>query len=243
MAASSRAPVVSTRKRKFEEDERQTIPNVLQGEVARLDPKFLVNLDPSHCSNSGAVHLICKLGERRAGLAGRLLAQPRPPGICPLSSGPTRESRRTCLGAGPEPACSHPCPHPGHGSLFPPVQLQLRVSEETGSAGVSAWAPHWPLQGLQAWWALPGHRCPRVLQMTRISPACRRWSSACLPTTPPRARCGSIGSGSTVGDRGAGTRRSSTSPRPRALFLGGRSRWPRRPTGRGVSLPTTPLQC
>ncbi|CAI9157452.1 unnamed protein product [Rangifer tarandus platyrhynchus] len=58
------APVVSTRKRKFEEDERQTIPNVLQGEVARLDPKFLVNLDPSHCSNNGTVHLICKLDDK-----------------------------------------------------------------------------------------------------------------------------------------------------------------------------------
>uniref|UniRef100_A0A4W2CQB8 Mediator of RNA polymerase II transcription subunit 15 n=1 Tax=Bos indicus x Bos taurus TaxID=30522 RepID=A0A4W2CQB8_BOBOX len=58
------APVVSTRKRKFEEDERQTIPNVLQGEVARLDPKFLVNLDPSHCSSNGAVHLICKLDDK-----------------------------------------------------------------------------------------------------------------------------------------------------------------------------------
>ncbi|XP_065759802.1 mediator of RNA polymerase II transcription subunit 15 isoform X2 [Muntiacus reevesi] len=58
------APVVSTRKRKFEEDERQSIPNVLQGEVARLDPKFLVNLDPSHCSNNGTVHLICKLDDK-----------------------------------------------------------------------------------------------------------------------------------------------------------------------------------
>lgn len=55
--------MVCARKRKFEEDERQSIPNVLQGEVARLDPKFLVNLDPSHCSNNGTVHLICKLGE------------------------------------------------------------------------------------------------------------------------------------------------------------------------------------
>lgn len=60
-----RAPVVSPRKRKYEEDERQTIPNVLQGEVARLNPKFLVNLDPSHCSNNGTVHLICKLGKQR----------------------------------------------------------------------------------------------------------------------------------------------------------------------------------
>lgn len=55
--------MVCARKRRFEEDERQSIPNVLQGEVARLDPKFLVNLDPSHCSNNGTVHLICKLGE------------------------------------------------------------------------------------------------------------------------------------------------------------------------------------
>ncbi|XP_062942175.1 mediator of RNA polymerase II transcription subunit 15 isoform X3 [Cynocephalus volans] len=58
------APVLCTRKRKFEEDERQSIPNVLQGEVARLDPKFLVNLDPSHCSNNGTVHLICKLDDK-----------------------------------------------------------------------------------------------------------------------------------------------------------------------------------
>lgn len=59
-----RAPIASPRKRKYEEDERQTIPNVLQGEVARLNPKFLVNLDPSHCSNNGTVHLICKLGKQ-----------------------------------------------------------------------------------------------------------------------------------------------------------------------------------
>ncbi|XP_036305426.1 mediator of RNA polymerase II transcription subunit 15 isoform X4 [Pipistrellus kuhlii] len=58
------APVVCARKRKLEEDERQSIPNVLQGEVARLDPKFLVNLDPSHCSNNGTVHLICKLDDK-----------------------------------------------------------------------------------------------------------------------------------------------------------------------------------
>lgn len=58
------APVVCTRKRRMEDDERQSIPNVLQGEVARLDPKFLVNLDPSHCSNNGTVHLICKLDDK-----------------------------------------------------------------------------------------------------------------------------------------------------------------------------------
>ncbi|XP_004716377.1 mediator of RNA polymerase II transcription subunit 15 [Echinops telfairi] len=57
-------PAVCTRKRKFEEDERQSIPNVLQGEVARLDPKFLVNLDPSLCSNNGTVHLVCRLDDK-----------------------------------------------------------------------------------------------------------------------------------------------------------------------------------
>lgn len=58
------APLTSPRKRKYEDDERQTIPNVLQGEVARLNPKFLVNLDPAHCSNNGTVHLICKLDDK-----------------------------------------------------------------------------------------------------------------------------------------------------------------------------------
>lgn len=125
-AASCRAPVVSTRKRKFEEDERQSIPNVLQGEVARLDPKFLVNLDPSHCSNDGAVHLICKLGERWAGAAGTA-CRPSPALLesarCPPR--PTRESTRACLGAGSAPARARVPPR--HGSPLPPVQLQLHA--------------------------------------------------------------------------------------------------------------------
>ncbi|XP_059555524.1 mediator of RNA polymerase II transcription subunit 15-like [Myotis daubentonii] len=58
------APVVCARKRKLEEDEQQSIPDVLQGEVARLDPKFLVNLDPSHCSDNGTIHLICRLNDK-----------------------------------------------------------------------------------------------------------------------------------------------------------------------------------
>ncbi|XP_057673691.1 mediator of RNA polymerase II transcription subunit 15 [Corythoichthys intestinalis] len=57
-------PSVSSRKRKQDEDERQTVPNILQGEVARLDVKFLVQLDPAHCSNNGAVHLVCKLEDK-----------------------------------------------------------------------------------------------------------------------------------------------------------------------------------
>lgn len=123
MAASSRAPVVSTRKRKFEEDERQSIPNVLQGEVARLDPKFLVNLDPSHCSNNGTVHLICKLGECWGGAGGTACSpQPSPPGTWNLPAvvlGPHAWGC-TCLGAGPEPALSHPPPRPAPGTEAPP---------------------------------------------------------------------------------------------------------------------------
>ncbi|XP_061556088.1 mediator of RNA polymerase II transcription subunit 15 isoform X1 [Phycodurus eques] len=57
-------PPVSSRKRKSDEDERQTVPDILQGEVARLDVKFLVHLDPAHCSNNGAVHLVCKLEDK-----------------------------------------------------------------------------------------------------------------------------------------------------------------------------------
>lgn len=57
-------PNISGRKRRLEEEERHNIPNVLQGEVARLDVKFLVNLDPSFCSNNGTVHLVCKLDDK-----------------------------------------------------------------------------------------------------------------------------------------------------------------------------------
>lgn len=60
-----RGPIIPTRKRKYEDDDRQTISNILQREVARLDSKFLVDLNPSFCSNNGTVHLICKLGEFR----------------------------------------------------------------------------------------------------------------------------------------------------------------------------------
>jgi mediator of RNA polymerase II transcription subunit 15 len=66
LSSLHRGPIIAARKRKHEEDDRQTIPNILQGEVARLNAKFLVNLDPSFCSNNGTVHLICKLGELRA---------------------------------------------------------------------------------------------------------------------------------------------------------------------------------
>lgn len=109
-AASSRAPVLCARKRKFEEDERQSIPNVLQGEVARLDPKFLVSLDPSHCSNNGTVHLICKLGEYpgRAELARTepSAAAPRLPGCASEQAQPTHFHLSPVCQGSPSPLSS-----------------------------------------------------------------------------------------------------------------------------------------
>ena len=133
-AASSRAPVVSTRKRKFEEDERQSIPNVLQGEVARLDPKFLVNLDPSHCSNNGTVHLICKLGECWGGAGGIACSpQPSPPGTWSLPTvflGPHARRKTSALawGLALSPLLSSSTP-PWAQKPLPLIQLWLCAPE------------------------------------------------------------------------------------------------------------------
>ncbi|XP_063965771.1 mediator of RNA polymerase II transcription subunit 15-like isoform X1 [Lytechinus pictus] len=40
------------------------IPNIIQGEVARLAPKFRVNLDPMFHTSSKDVHLICRLDDK-----------------------------------------------------------------------------------------------------------------------------------------------------------------------------------
>lgn len=94
------SPNVSGRKRKHEDEERHSVPNILQGEVARLDVKFLVNLDPSHCSTNGTVHLICKLGERPRCTPpvapGGAVSRPCPPQMTRTS----RASRR-CSSASP----------------------------------------------------------------------------------------------------------------------------------------------
>lgn len=47
-------------KRKYEEESE--IPEVLQGEIARLDARFKVQLDPLQVCGSKTIHLICKLG-------------------------------------------------------------------------------------------------------------------------------------------------------------------------------------
>uniref|UniRef100_A0A8C4QFU1 Mediator complex subunit 15 n=1 Tax=Eptatretus burgeri TaxID=7764 RepID=A0A8C4QFU1_EPTBU len=57
-------PGSSSKKRKLEEEEKQSIPNVLQGEVARLHSKFIVNLDPAQHSSNGTVHIVCKLDDK-----------------------------------------------------------------------------------------------------------------------------------------------------------------------------------
>lgn len=122
-----RTPVISPRKRKYEEDERQTIPNVLQGEVARLNPKFLVNLDPSHCSNNGTVHLICKLGKQ-------------PGKATPGARGPLKPCGRTAVGAAapPPPAAGRGQGGRGVGSRGggqPSLAAQsLSVAKEGGGA-------------------------------------------------------------------------------------------------------------
>lgn len=41
------------------------IPDVLQGEIARLDQRFKVNLDPSQHHGSTAIHLVCQLDDKK----------------------------------------------------------------------------------------------------------------------------------------------------------------------------------
>lgn len=50
-------------KRKKIEDDSAEISDVLQGEIARLDQKFKVQLDPIQHMGSRTVNLICQLGK------------------------------------------------------------------------------------------------------------------------------------------------------------------------------------
>jgi len=49
-------------KRKYEDD--YDVSEVLQGEIARLDPRFKVQLDPLQHMGSKTIHLICKLDDK-----------------------------------------------------------------------------------------------------------------------------------------------------------------------------------
>lgn len=50
-------------KKKRVENNKDELPNILQGEIARLPYRFRISLDPAHHLNSKTVHLICKLGK------------------------------------------------------------------------------------------------------------------------------------------------------------------------------------
>lgn len=132
----------------------------------------------------------------------------------PVLLGPyTLLAQESHWGLGPEPAHSHLSPTcreaPSLLSSCDSAHLRPWGDGEARESGASALQqPHqdlWGLEGAvgeqgydegQAWSQVR----PCVLQMTRTSPACHRWSSACLLTTLPRAHCGSTDSGSTVGD-------------------------------------------
>ncbi|XP_030831566.1 mediator of RNA polymerase II transcription subunit 15 isoform X2 [Strongylocentrotus purpuratus] len=64
----SHFPSPPAKKLKTEHDRSPTtqtaIPNIIQGEVARLAPKFRVNLDPMFHTSSKDVHLICRLDDK-----------------------------------------------------------------------------------------------------------------------------------------------------------------------------------
>ena len=58
------------KKRKLEEDEEDSddddeggVPDVIQGEIARLQRQFRVTLDPSAAASGGAVSLVCHMDD------------------------------------------------------------------------------------------------------------------------------------------------------------------------------------
>ena len=55
-----RPPSPPPKKQKIEEPSK--IPDILQGEIARLDRRFRVKLDPLQHAGSKDIHLVCRLG-------------------------------------------------------------------------------------------------------------------------------------------------------------------------------------
>lgn len=58
-----RAPSPPPKRQRLNDDFCTEIPNVLQGEIARLEHRFKINLDPLYHSISRTAHLICRLGK------------------------------------------------------------------------------------------------------------------------------------------------------------------------------------
>ncbi|ESP01504.1 hypothetical protein LOTGIDRAFT_238290 [Lottia gigantea] len=60
-----KAPVEPCKKRrKLEEDKKEGLSNVLQGEIARLHSRFHISVDSLQHSSNTSVHLICKLDDK-----------------------------------------------------------------------------------------------------------------------------------------------------------------------------------
>lgn len=59
-----RVPSPPPPKKKRVENNKDELPNILQGEIARLPYRFRISLDPAHHLNSKTVHLICKLDDK-----------------------------------------------------------------------------------------------------------------------------------------------------------------------------------
>ena len=45
-----------------DDDSGSRISYIVEGEIARLQNKFIIDLDPAHHNQSKCVHLLCKLG-------------------------------------------------------------------------------------------------------------------------------------------------------------------------------------
>ena len=58
---SFRPPSPPPKRRKMEE--KTKLPDILQGEIARLDRRFKVKLDPIQHAGSKDIHLVCRLGK------------------------------------------------------------------------------------------------------------------------------------------------------------------------------------
>ncbi|GFN97853.1 mediator of RNA polymerase ii transcription subunit 15-like protein [Plakobranchus ocellatus] len=54
-----------SKKRKAEQDSPEELPDLIQGEIARLGRRFQVSVDPKYHPGSEAYHLVCRLEETR----------------------------------------------------------------------------------------------------------------------------------------------------------------------------------
>ena len=45
------------------EQSKFDVPDLIQGEVARLNSKYLISLDKKRTDESGNIHLLCRLGK------------------------------------------------------------------------------------------------------------------------------------------------------------------------------------